>query len=217
MDYREFVSETICKFSPDVFDLAKKALVDEYLSFSVIPSEEVSTIILSEKACDYFEKLELKTGKDFDKQIEAYLKAVDTIVSRRVAPTPQQKKKNIAPAMVPRARKYYEKAESIKKTRVWKVRNLLDYSRIMFCLYAAVIENGYKVIQNLDYSAECINPTQIVESMKRERDPVAINLMKKQLFNIKELYSTDTCTFIITIIVLFTIMNEKVKGEYSYE
>ena len=159
MDYCEFVRETICNYSADIFEMAKKALVDEYLSFSIIPDEEITIGILSEKVCDYFEKLELKSGKNFEKQLDAYLKAVDSIVSRRVAVTPRQKKKNADPVTTPRARKYYEKAESIKEKRTWKVRSLLDYSRIMFCLYSAIIENGYKEIQNLDFFSYCIKPT----------------------------------------------------------
>ena len=212
MDYCEFVSETICDYNADVFELAKEALVDEYLSFSIIPDEEITIGILSEKVCDYFEKLELKCFMGFEKQIDAYMKAVDTIVSRRVAQTPRQKKKSAEPAMTPRARKYYEKAVSIKEKRTWKVRSLLDYSRIMFCLYSAIIENDYRQIQNLNLSVDCIHPIQIIESMKRERDPYAIMPGKKPLFNIKELYSQDTSTFIITIIMLYAIINEKNAG-----
>ena len=114
-------------------------------------------------------------------------------------------------------RKYYEKADSIRKTRNWKVRNLLDYSRIMFCLYAAIIENDYNEIQNLNFSVDSIKPAQIVNSMKNELDPTPIKVMKKMLFDIKDLYCSDTCTFIITIIVLFPYHKRKSAGEYSYE
>lgn len=217
MDYHEFISSTMCNFNQDVFNAAKEALISEYLFFSIIPDEDVTVSILSEKACDYFDKLALKTGNDFDKQIDAYIKAVDLIVSRRIAQTPKRKKKDASPAVVPRARKYYEKADSIRKTRNWKVRNLLDYSRIMFCLYAAIIENDYNEIQNLNFSVDSIKPAQIVNSMKNELDPTPIKVMKKMLFDIKDLYCSDTCTFIITIIVLFAIINEKVQGEYSHE
>ena len=87
----------------------------------------------------------------------------------------------------------------------------------MFCLYAAIIENDYNEIQNLDFSVDSIKPAQIVNSMKNELDPTPIKVMKKMLFDIKDLYCSDTCTFIITIIVLFAIINEKVQGEYSHE
>ena len=93
MDYHEFISSTMCNFNQDVFNAAKEALISEYLFFSIIPDEDVTVSILSEKACDYFDKLALKTGNDFDKQIDAYIKAVDLIVSRRVAQTPKRKKK----------------------------------------------------------------------------------------------------------------------------
>ena len=35
-------------------------------------------------------------------------------------------------------------------------------------------------------------------------------IVKKKYFNIKELYSIDTCTFIIAIIILHTIINERI-------
>ena len=62
------------------FEAIKKALVGEYLSFSIISDEDISKAVLAEKLCDYFEKLELKTGKDFDKQLDAYIKDLDSIL-----------------------------------------------------------------------------------------------------------------------------------------
>lgn len=35
-------------------------------------------------------------------------------------------------------------------------------------------------------------------------------IVKKKYFNIKELYSIDTCTFVIAVILLYTIINERI-------
>ena len=85
MDYSEFVKSTVYSFRSDVFDQIKTVLIPEYLSFSIISEDGITPAILSEKICDYFEKLELKTGKSFDKYVESYLKDLDSIVERRIA------------------------------------------------------------------------------------------------------------------------------------
>lgn len=217
MDYKEFVKSTVNAFQPDVFDRIKTVLIPEYLTFSVIPEDGVTPAILSEKLCDYFEKLELKTGKSFDKYVEAYLKDLDSIVERRIEKTPPSKKNDPTPVAVPRARKYYEKAVSLKKTRSLSTGILVDYTRIMLCLYTAIIKNDFKEIGNLDFSSECIIPLDIIAAMKNEQEPVAIKIGKKQKFDIKELYCADTCTFILTIMLVYKILNDRIQGETEHE
>ena len=216
MKYSDFVNATIVDMQDSTFESLKKALVGEYLSFAVIEDDAVTKEELAEKACDYFEKMELKTGKGFDKQVEAYIKDVDSIVGGRIEKTPQPKKNDPTPIVVPRARKYYEKAIAAKNSRNLSARNLLDYSRIMFCLYAEIIKNQYKEISSLDYSARCLNPDSIIDSMKNEQDTIVVKF-KKPRFDIKELYSSDTCTFIIAVIVLYAIIDDIVEGEYYHE
>lgn len=215
MKYSDFINATIMSLGQENFEAIKKALVGEYLSFSIISDEDISKAVLAEKLCDYFEKLELKTGKDFDKQVDAYIKDVDSIVSRRIAKTPQPKKNDQTPVVTPRSRKYYEKALATKNSRNLSARNLVDYSRIMFCLYAAVIKAHYKEIEDLDYSISSLDPDIIIGSMKTEPDTIV--MVKKNRFDIKNLYSSDTCTFIMSLILLYKIMNDKVQGEYYHE
>lgn len=216
MKYNDFVKITIESMDAPSFEVLKKALIGEYLKFSVIHDEEVSKEELAEKMCDYFEKMELKTGKNFDKQVDAFIKGIDYIVGKRVAKTPKPKKNDTTPIIVPRARKYYEKAISIKNSKNLSSRNLIDYSRLMFCLYTEIVKNKYKEISELDYSANCLKPDSIIEWMKNEYD-IQVKNLKKNHFDIKELYSIDTCTFIISIIILHTIMSEKVQGDYYHE
>ena len=215
MEYRDLVKTTVLDMDQDIFLMLQKALVGEYLSFSIIDAEEITKEILAEKLCDYFEKLELKTGKAFEKHLDAYIGNIEIIVGGKVAKAPQPKKKDATPVVVPRARKYYEKAMNVKNTRSITVRQLKDYTRIMMCLYAAIIKNNNKEIDNLDYSASCIDPDAIITSMKNEQDMLL--KLKKPKFDIKELYCSDTCTFIIAIIALYAIVGEKVQGEYYHE
>lgn len=102
MEYSEFVKSTVNTLQPDVFEQIKTVLIPEYLSFSIIPENGITLAILSEKICDYFEKLELKTGKSFDKYVDSYLKDLDSIVERRIEKTPQPKKNDPTPVVVPR-------------------------------------------------------------------------------------------------------------------
>lgn len=215
MDYREFVKSTIITMDSDIYKMFQKTLVGEYLSFSVISDLEVTKEILAEKTCDYFEKLELKTGKKFEKYIDTYLDNLERLVDQYIAKDPQQKKNDTTLIVKPRARKYFDKAQSIRKTRSLSVGNLIDYTRIMMCLYAAVITNKHNEISNFNYFAGCIDPDVIIESMKNEQE--GILKLRKKKFDIKELYCPDTCTFIIAIIVLYKIVEDKVQGEYYHE
>ena len=217
MDYSEFVKTTVYSFKADVFEQIRTVLIPEYLSFSIIPDDGITPAILSEKICDYFEKLELKTGKSFDKYVDSYLKDLDSIVERRIEKTPQQKKNDPTPVVVPRARKYYEKVVSLKKARTLATGVLVDYTRIMLCLYTAIIKNGFKEIGNFDFSSDCINPLDIIAAMKNEQEPVAIKIGKKQKFDIKDLYCSDTCTFMLTIVLAYKILNDRVQEESEHE
>ena len=207
MEYIDFVVETIGSLENDKFEMLKKALIGEYLSFSIIQEDKVSKEELFEKVCDYFEKMILKSGKNFDKLIESYTKGIDYVVSNKIAKPTQSKKNKSVQEDIPRARKYYEKALTIKNSRNLSTRNLIDYSRLIFCLYMEIIKNHYSVIDNFDFSANVLKPDVIINGMKMKED---FRIVKKKYFNIKELYSIDTCTFIIAIIILHTIINERI-------
>lgn len=208
MEYIDFVVETIGSLEIDKFEMLKKALIGEYLSFSIIREDKVSKEELSEKVCDYFEKMILKSGKDFDKLIESYTKGIDYVVSNKIAKPTQSKKNKSVQEDIPRARKYYEKALTIKNSRNLSTRNIIDYSRLIFCLYMEIIKNNYSVIDNFDFSANVLKPNDVIKGMKKKKEDFLI--VKKKYFNIKELYSIDTCTFVIAVILLYTIINERI-------
>ncbi len=217
MTYKDFVKASIMTLQSASFEELKGTIVGEFLSFEIIEDTAITKEILAEKACDYFEKLELKTGKNFSKQLEVYLEDIDSIVGRKVAKAPQAKKKESAELIIiPRARKYYDKAVEVKSNRSISFRSMIDYTRIMMCLYMAIINNDYKEIMNLDYSLECLNIDRIISSMKTEK-AAALGVIKKKRFDIKDLYCSDTGTFIITIIMLNVIKDESIVEEYNNE
>ncbi|MCJ0563517.1 hypothetical protein MMJ22_12280, partial [Enterococcus cecorum] len=75
--------------------------------------------------------------------------------------------------------------------------------------------NNGKEVTNIDFSIKVLNPKYLIDSMKTEQETLIA--MKKNKFDIKDLYCSDTGTFIMTIILLHTILNDKVEGEYYHE
>ena len=217
MEYTDFIKETVCKLEQENFEQLRTIMLTKYLSFAIIEENQVSREILAEKICDYFIALEIKTGKSFDKQIESCLNDLDSIVAPWIAKTPPPKRKNTEPVQTPRSRKYYERALQYKNTKEPSVRKILDCSRLLFCLYMEIINNNHQVISNFNYSINSLDPQKIIESMENEEIPIVLPPGKKKRFDIKYLYSSDTCTFIIAIIILFSLINENVEREICHE
>lgn len=205
MNYIEFVEKIIGNLDGELFCSFRNILVDEYLSFAAIKCTDVTQQIMKEKLCDYFEKVELKTGRSLEKIIEKYMADVDSIVSERIAAAPKAKKG--ATAQLPRARKYYDRACAIRKDNKMTKHGLRDYSRIMLCLYSEIIKNNrFKIIENFDYSYECINLAQIITAMRSE----TILLGKFPKFDTTSPYEADRCTFILVIMMVFYIRSTAV-------
>ncbi len=217
MEYTDFLKETVCMLEPSIFEQLKSTLLSKYLSLLILEENQISREILAEKICDYFIALEIKTGKSFDKQIESCLNDLDSIVAPLIAKTPAPKRKNSAPVEIPRSRRYYDRALLYKNTKEPSVRKVLDCSRLLFCLYMEIINNEHQVISNFNYSISSLDPQKIIESMENEEIPIVLPPGKKKRFDIKYLYSSDTCTFIIACIILFTLINEKIEGDISHE
>lgn len=211
MSYLDFVGGTVLNMGQTSFTDWRDALVDTYIKFSVFEKEEVSQEIMAEKLCDFFEKAELKTGKTFEKFVEIYFANIDSIVAGRVAKAPQQRKKDEAPLPVPRARKYYDKTLEIKKRKL-NLATMVDYTRIMMCLYAAIIENKGAEIVNFNYAVSSLKIDEIVNAMLDEAESIPFNLAKKKKFDTKDPYGTDAITMIIAITMLHKIVDDSVEG-----
>lgn len=202
-----FVQETILSMSPVAFRRLKEVLVGKYISFHTIVPENVTQEILAEKLHDYFEKICYKTGKKFDDQLKAYMAALDSVVEPNVAKNQQAKKNEPAPPPY-RSRKYYEKAAEIRKN-MKSMSELTDYTRLMMCLYAAIIKDGGEKIQNLDFAVSSLHPDVIEAALKAEKESVLFGIKNpKSRFNTSDPYSMDTCFFVIAIILLYTIIGD---------
>ena len=209
MEHKDFLEKTIMTFDVVAFETAKRNLIGEYLNYEFVNENDITKALLAEKTNDYFVIVEQKTFKTFDKLVAAYTKNLRSIVVSRVAETPKPKKNDTASIEVPRARKYYEKAQSIIDLENLTVGNLIDYTRIMMCLYMSIIENDYKTIDNFDFSADSLDISIILNALKNEKGTGAKKLLAKPFFNTEEPFNMDTCTFIFVIILLQTIFNER--------
>ncbi len=205
--YKEFVDKTINSFDEESFLMIKRSLVGEYLDFSFVKEGDITKEVLSEKVCDYFGKVELKTWKSFNEQLQVYIDNLKSLVKDYIAEEPKPKKKDTTPAETPRARKYYVKAIAIRDPKNMSLRKLIDYTRIMLCLYTAIVSNNHKTIEDFDYSADCLDQNIIINAMKNEKSKRKVK--GKNRFNTEDLYSLDTCTFVITVIMLQTIADER--------
>lgn len=203
----------VLKMNQATFEQWKDALVGQYkyIAFSVIALEKIDQEIMAEKLCDYFETAEHKNNKSFEKFIEVYFSNLDSIVAGRVAKAPQQRKKDEAPLAMPRARKYYEKAQEIRKGKL-NLSGMIDYSRIMMCLYAAIIKNDGKEIQNFNFATSSLKIDDIILAMKEEQDAHPINVLKKKKFDTGDPYGMDDITFILAITLLYKITGENLEG-----
>lgn len=216
MTYLDFVKQTICDLNQPVFEELKQLLLEEFISFSIIDYENVTVDILAEKVCDYFYALEIKTGRSFDRRIETFIKDLDAIVGPSVAKTYQTKPGDSATIVEPRSRKYYEKALSIKGVKNPSITEIIDYTRIMMCLYTEIIKNTAEPIINFDYSAFCLIPEKLIDSLLNKDGSTPIpRTMKK--FDTKDPYGSDRCTLILLSILLCSIVNGRVEGDSDYE
>ena len=217
MESKSFLLSTMGDLDTPVFEELKKLLIGDYITFAIVKPKDIKKSILAEKLYDYFGTLEIKTGTSFDKELTIYMNSLNAIVEPHIAKTPPTKKGDTQPSSIPRARKYYEKVVKIKDNKKLTFSQVMDYSRIMLCLYAAIIKSKKEAINNFDYSLDCLNPKQILRSMKKEEVSILIPPSKKQRFNTEELYSNDTCTLIITALMLCAMANRKVERDDDHE
>lgn len=216
MTYLDFVKATIVDLSQPVFEELKQILLGDYISFSIIDHGNVTIETFAEEVSDYFEKLELKTGRSFDRRIEAFMKDLDTIVGPSIAKTYQTKTGDKTTVVEPRSRKYYEKALSIKGMKNPSITDIIDYTRIMMCLYTEIIKDSANPIINFDYSAFCLIPKKLIDAILNKDGSTPIPRALKK-FDIKDPYGNDRCTLILLTIILFSIVDGRVEGDSDYE
>lgn len=204
-----FIKTTVTNLDADLFNEMRDILVDDYLPLSLAQKDDMSVAVLAEKLCDYFEKIELKTGKTFERLVEKYTADLDSVVGDKIAKEPKPQKNKPTPP-TPRARKYYEKACILRKNNKTSRRGLIDYTRIMLCLYAAIILNKGEEIKDFNYSINSINLTIIIEALRKE----TVLIGKKPKFETEPPYTSDRGTFILLIIMFYYMKSKEIVGEY---
>ena len=210
--YRKcFVNKTVSSLTPERFERLRDILDSEnYIPFDFVEHERIDESFLEEKIGDYFEKVELLAGgKRFEYIIEQYANDLDSVVKDHID-VGSHANKGSAP-VVPRARKYYYRASALKKEGLKTFESLLDYSRIMLCLYMAIINKKHKYISNFDYSSECLKGKEIMSALRNEKDSNIFGERKK--FDTHSPYSMDRCTFILVIIMYQYIKSNEVEVE----
>ena len=208
-----FAQETILAMGPVFFERLKKALLEKYISFHIMAPENVTKEILAEKLHDYFEKIQYKNRKKFDDLMKYYAAKLDDVVRPHIARTPNAKKDAPEP-VTPRSRKYYEKAIEIGKA-MKSVQELLDYSRLMMCLYAEIIKRGNETIDNLDFAVSSLDPAAIEAALKIEEEPLLFGAARR--FDTSDPYNMDTCFFVIAITMLYAIIGNSLEGDLRCE
>ncbi len=213
--YRDFIAYAICDLNLSAFAELRDILLDGYITFPFLDKDKITIEILAEKMCDYFASVQQNTGKTYDKQFELYMNDLDSIVGPHIAKSVTTKKNGTDVVETPRARKYYEKALQLKGFKELTFDIIVDYTRIMMSLYSAIIANKEGVIENFNFSLDCLNPKEVNKAMKNEEVSFQIPPFPptiKKRFDIKGRYGSDTCTIVITIIMICSIINGYTKG-----
>lgn len=203
-DAKNFFCSAIESMDTGSFLDLRDSLIPFYLTFSDQPKEEIMRADLSEAVCKYFLETASKELKNMDKLIGEYFDNLDSIIGSRIQ-RPSPVKRGEQPNSPCRAMRYYEKA---KEYRINSFKDhIIDYSRIMLCLYAGIISNHKEPISNFDYSADAINPGAIISSMKEEIDPSRKNGQLNR-FAPGITRSSDACTFMLVLIMIYKIRSD---------
>jgi hypothetical protein len=211
MKYTELVNYTINGLNEESFENLKKSLLNKYIFFSIIDDDDVTDEILAEKICDYFEILFSKTNDNWDKFLKNYFKVIDSKVGTRISPIT---KTNPDPC---RARQYYERAKSeLKDNKDLTSSQLVDYYRIMFCLYNSILYNNGQTIENFDYSLNKMNVKEILLDFGN----IIYNRQNKYFKKVKDffdeggLYTREKGMLVLSIIISNKFMDNRILGEY---
>lgn len=220
MDYREIIKECVIEIESKSFLYLKDTLVVDYLDFRFIQDSLITREILAEKITDYIEKVELKNNKKFEKLLEFYCNHLENYVAKRVPEKTSRKNKETASVIVPRSRRYFEKAKQLRTLKFTNVRQIIDYNRILMCLLVEIVKNDNKEVANFDFSTRCLDETLIIPCIERIIEENSLSIFNKKIKGIikdKGSYSFEVCSLILSIIFLNKIKDARIIGEYNHE
>ncbi len=202
-----FIKDTVLTLSPENFGKLRDSLLTDCLKVWFIPKEDVTPEVLAEKLYDHFYKTFAVTGVPFEKQVFQYIKSISDLVDMHIEQARQTEDGTGEDA--PRARRFYEKAQEIKESRSASTNDILEFSRLMFCLYEATLRDRLNKIQDFDYSVDVIEPARILDAMKKETIDGMLG-MKRKVFSLEGTCTQDISTMIIASIALYKIAEDRV-------
>ena len=205
MKIQEFVDISVSSLDENWFKKLKKNLInDRYIPVAFINNDNINRAILKEKISDYFEKIELNFRNSFSETVDNYAVTLDSVVLDHI-----DKYSPLSRNSISRSKRYYDEARKMKKEGLNTFGRILDYTRIMLCLYMAIINNNHNSISDFDLSSECLEGKRIMESLRKEE---IVNIVgRKKRFDTKGAYSSDRSAFIILIIMYHYIKSMEVE------
>lgn len=211
LGYLAFIQETVLALTPENFGLLRDMLTEDapgILKFRYVVAEDITPEVMAEKLGDYFDKVTFKSGNFFSQQAFHYIEKLEAAVEPRIA----KPEKSEAGDKVCRAREYYQKALEIKVGKTIQPQSLLDFSRIMFCLYTATLQDRLYRIEDFDLSESVIDPVRLVTALTDETTDMILGI-KRKVFNFEDVYGLDSSAIVIATLALVKIWNDRAEGE----
>lgn len=214
MDRCDFLKHTVMTLEPADFEGLKDTLLAHtHIAFSIVSPDMVTQAVLAEKLCDYFKTIELLNKTNFSMLLEEYCKNLCSLVESRKGGGLSKPGKKEVPS---RAWIYYNKAVQLSEHRT-DISAMIDFTRIVLCLYTAIIAAEYKEISDFNFAADSLNVEQILCSFKSETTENLLKRTKHSRFEFENPYSKDSASLVIAIILLHKILNDSLEGETKYE
>jgi len=212
MKARQFLHETFDHLDQTSIDLAKRMLLDTYVKLSFIGGEDVTEGVLAEKLYDFFEEVCLANYKSFENCLANYMEALVALVEPHIAREDEAAEDEDRSAGIPRARRYFDRYQQYRSNKDLTYPDLMDYSRVMLCLYQSLIKAGTETISNFDLDADSLDPAAIIGAMEAEERHTLLPPFVVKRFDTSEPYAMDTCIIVLTILMLCTVVTPVARG-----
>lgn len=207
MDRKEFITQTVGGLTQEAFVSLRNILLDDsFIPLGMTQAEKMGWGCFEEKLYDHFEKVELTSGRSFERLAQAYIEALDAVVAPRVAQSHQSIKDDETVIMIPLARKYYNETVSAVNVEKPDMQQLTEYTRRMMCLYTAYLNNRGKEIYNLEDDASVLSAEKLMSALAKEK-VTGFSGKKKNRFNLKVRFSVDRCIFIMAYMLIYSVID----------
>ena len=207
MDRKEFIVETVDKLTQEAFCALRDILLDDrFVPLGITEADKVEREGFEEKLFDYFEKVELTSGKSFERLAGAYIEALDAVVAPRVARSHAGIREGEQVIMIPAAWTYYYDTVSAVDVEKPTMKMLTEYTCRMMLLYTASLNERGKQIYSLQEDPALLNADKIMSALAREK-VTGFSGKKKNRFNLKVRFTVDRCVFIMAYMILFSIID----------